>query len=93
LDVSDETYEVMAARGARTQSLFRAVNERVREINEGFSEVLTLGDWVCECADDACVERVSVSPAEYEAIRSDPRRFLVFPDQAHVFDQMENVVH
>ena len=59
MKMSEVTYEERAARGARTQSLFRAVNERVREINDAFSSVVPLGDWICECADDACSEQVS----------------------------------
>jgi hypothetical protein len=36
-----QTYEERAARGARShQALFRDVNERVREINEAFSEAV-----------------------------------------------------
>jgi hypothetical protein len=85
------TYEERAARGARTQSLFRDVNERVREINHVFSDVLPLGDWMCECADDACTARVEVSTAEYEAVRAVPTHFIVAPKDTHVFFEIEHV--
>jgi hypothetical protein len=81
-----------AALGARTQSLFRDVNERVTEINAAFAEHVPLGDWVCECADNACIERIALTTEEYEAIRADPRRFLVAPSDDHVFAQIEDIV-
>ncbi len=84
------TAEEREARGARTQSLFRDVNERVRAINEGFSSVLPHGDWVCECADDACTERIAVSWEEYESVRADPKRFVVTPE--HVYEEIEDVI-
>jgi len=40
-----------ASRAARNQSFFRQINERVNELNEAFSLVLPLGEWVCECAE------------------------------------------
>ena len=40
------------ARAATNHALFREVNERVKEVNEGFSLVIPMGEWVCECAND-----------------------------------------
>jgi len=81
-----------AAFGARTQSLFRDVNERVREINTVFAEHVPLGDWVCECAENACTERIALTTPEYEAIRANPRRFAVAPSEDHVIQEIEDVV-
>jgi|tagenome__1003787_1003787.scaffolds.fasta_scaffold20981467_8 hypothetical protein len=86
------TYEERAARAARTQSLFRDVNERVREINETFTVVLPHGDWVCECADDSCTERLAVSIEEYEAVRANSKRFIVAPRETHFFGEVEDLV-
>ena len=88
----DDTEQMREARAARTQSLFRDVNERVKEVNAGFGEVLPLGDWMCECADDECTERVELSQPEYEALRANPRRFFVAPSGDHVFEDVEDVV-
>jgi hypothetical protein len=82
----------LAARGARTQSLFRDVNERVKGINTAFSVAVPLGDWVCECANDACTERVALSPEEYEAVRSHAKRFVIAPDESHLYPEIEDVV-
>lgn len=80
------------ARGARTQCLYRDVNERVKEINTAFSEYVPLGDWICECSDDTCSERIMLTPEEYEALRGNPRRFAVAPGEDHVFPEIEAVV-
>ncbi len=87
-----EAYDERAARGARSQSLFRDVNERVREINHAFSAALPLGDWICECAMDSCTQRISLSPDEYEEVRSDPTRFLIVPSDDHVVPEIEQVI-
>jgi hypothetical protein len=80
------------ARAARTQSVFRLGNERLTHINETFSSILELGDWVCECANTGCSQRMQLTSAEYEAIRSNPRRFAVMPGEEHVFDGVERVI-
>jgi hypothetical protein len=68
-----------AVRAARHQSLFRDVNERIEELNEQFSRILPMGDWVCECADEECFEPIELTMDEYEAIREHPARFPVLP--------------
>ena len=79
-------------RAAKNQSLFREVNERVRDMNENSHVFTTLGDWVCECATDTCIERLSLSSREYEAIRNHGARFLVAPGDEHVWPDVERVV-
>jgi hypothetical protein len=76
---------------ARNQSSFREINERVKDLNEGFSLVLPLGEWVCECADTLCVERIELSAQEYEAIRENGTRFFVAPGEDHVWPDVEQV--
>jgi hypothetical protein len=81
-----------AALGARTQSLFRDVNERVREIHASFADFVPLGDWVCECAENDCGERIQLTIEEYESVRANPKRFAVAASDEHVFDDIEDVV-
>src|SRR5436190_21551218 len=81
-----------AAKAARNQSLFRDINERIKELNEGFSLVIPVGEWVCECANDTCVERLLLSAEEYEAVRREPTHFFVAPDEDHIWPQVERVV-
>jgi hypothetical protein len=79
------------SRAARNQSLFREANERVKQLNEGFSMVLPVGEWICECADDTCVKQIELSATEYEAVRDDGTHFLVAPGDKHVFLDVEIV--
>jgi 5-bromo-4-chloroindolyl phosphate hydrolysis protein len=75
---------------ARNQSLFRAVNEKLRELNEAFSEVSQTYAIACECADVSCVQTVHVQMQEYLDVRENPRRFVVLRD--HVLPHVERVV-
>jgi hypothetical protein len=63
------------ARIARAESAFRHVNERIAETAERFDS----GDaeFVCECADADCHERVEAKLEEYEEVRAEPTTFLV----------------
>jgi hypothetical protein len=79
-------------RAARNQSLFREVNERVKDINDHFYVFTPLSEWVCECANDDCVERIEMSAREYEHVRSDGARFFVSPSDQHVWPEVERVV-
>ena len=71
---------------AKNQSLFREVNERIEELAGPASSAL----FVCECLQDECDDRVSLTHAEYEAIRSRPDRFFVV--DGHEFAEIEDVV-
>jgi len=65
------------ARGrVQTQALFRAVNEEIRRLADGFP-VLGLLAFVCGCDRRDCLARCSLSLADCEAIRRFPTRFLV----------------
>jgi hypothetical protein len=61
--------------------LFRAVNEQIHLIAEGFAVAEEL-ELLCECNRRDCFAHLSVAPADYEAIRRFPTRFLITP--AHV---------
>jgi hypothetical protein len=78
------------ARAARNQSLFRAVNERLEDLNHAFESVSDTFTIACECADTTCVEMVQIKSEEYEAVRAEPRHFVVCPD--HVYPDVEVVV-
>ena len=70
----------LEARLARNEVMFRAVNQRIRELAERFAHVtnepLVL---ICECADETCVERVELTTAQYDDLRAIPARFVVVP--------------
>jgi len=69
-------------RRARNEALFREVNERVEEVSSRLSALeaeSALTGFVCECSREDCTDLVEVTYAQYEAVRSDPRRFLLRP--------------
>jgi hypothetical protein len=76
-------------RAARNQSLFREVNERIEAEAQAFGPMFT--EFICECADESCVEHVSLTLEEYSAIRnSSPVLFFVKP--GHIVPVVERVV-
>ncbi|HEX7669039.1 MAG TPA: hypothetical protein VF395_05630 [Polyangiaceae bacterium] len=81
-----------AARAAKNQVLFRGANERVKELNEAFSFVAPLGEWMCECANTDCIERIEMSVVAYEAVRRHDARFFVSPSDRHFWPDVERVI-
>ena len=70
-----------------------AANEaRWREINEGSRAVSDPepNSIFCECADRACVYRVTIDVEAYVEVRKHPRRFIVRP--GHEVPDIEEVV-
>ena len=77
-------------RAARNQAMFRAVNEKICELNETFAAITNTFSIACECADPHCVGMIEIGPADYEAIRANPRRFAVLP--GHLDADIEHLV-
>ena len=79
-------------RAAKNQSLFREVNERIEPLNQTFSLVNRLNDFICECANESCAELVALTVDEYESVRNVPNHFLVAPAEEHVWVDVERIV-
>jgi hypothetical protein len=77
-------------RRGENEVMFRNANERIRELAEGFSLVTEQADFVCECGNASCTERVQMPLATYEEIRSNPKRFFVI--RGHELPEYETVV-
>ncbi|CAN5178107.1 hypothetical protein BH18ACT12_BH18ACT12_05570 [soil metagenome] len=73
---------------AHTEALFRDVNERIAESATRFDA--TDAEFVCECADTECVDRVPATLDAYEGVRSDGTHFLLVP--GHEDTRVEPVV-
>ena len=73
---------------ARTEALFRDVNERIAENAERFNADTT--QFVCECADPTCTHRLEASLDEYEDVRADGATFMLTPGHEH--DDIERVI-
>jgi hypothetical protein len=71
---------------ARNEVLFREVNERVKDLTPSEGGI----EFICECGDEECIDRVSLSADEYERVRSDPVEFFVKP--GHEILDVEEVV-
>jgi hypothetical protein len=76
------------ARIARTENVFRHVNERIAEAAETFGSDET--EFVCECADANCQHRLEVPLEEYEEVRENGTHFLVA--EGHRLPGFERVV-
>jgi hypothetical protein len=69
--------EAHKKRVVENEILFRDVNERLKDVSEGFGVVLPEFEIVCECGDPACTDRISLTFAEYEDLRADGKRFAI----------------
>jgi hypothetical protein len=70
----DATLERRRIRAARSQAMFREVNERIVELSKSWSAE---PQFVCECESTDCAETITLTTDEYEAVRSDPGSFVV----------------
>ena len=75
---------------AKNEALFRQVNERIEEVNESLG-VDEPSDFLCECGDEDCTAPVSLTLAEYEAVRKQPTHFVIMP--GHNVIDVERVLH
>jgi hypothetical protein len=65
-----------STRLAQNEAIFRAANE---SIDKAVGAKLETAPYLCECGEERCFERVLMTSAEYEAVRSYPARFFVVP--------------
>ena len=72
------------------EAIFREVNERIDNLAETFDLKAEPLDLVCECGDASCVQRISMTHAEYEQVRSDAHQFAVHP--GHEYSDIERVI-
>ena len=79
-----------AARLARNQSLFRSINERIAVLRSSMDQPRS--HFLCECASAGCVEHIAITPAQYQQVRRKRVLFAVFPNLAHVFEDVERIV-
>ena len=90
MDLEPSNSDEREIRAARNQSLFRAVNEQIKSLNETYAEFVGTFAIACECADTSCIGTIELPPDEYEAIRAEPRHFAVLP--GHIYPDVEDVV-
>jgi hypothetical protein len=80
-----------AARVAKNESLFREVNERIRDLSDRFADGADVRQrFVCECSRTGCSDPIELDLKEYEAVRRSDKRFAVAP--GHTEPEHEHVV-
>ena len=73
---------------AKTEALFRNVNEGIAEASERLES--DEGHFICECGDPSCTKRIELPINEYHRVRDDATKFVVEP--GHEKDDLEQVV-
>jgi hypothetical protein len=73
-------------RAADNESTFREVNEGLEEkaAELGFEEERT--PYLCECEEENCTQVVGMTRTEYEAVRANPKSFVVVPGHQEADD-------
>jgi hypothetical protein len=78
---------VSLQRMARNQTIFREVNERLREIANP-EESST--EYICECSAVECLATIELDLGEYEGVRSMPNVFVIEPGHERL--EVERVI-
>lgn len=79
-------------RAIRNEELFREVNLRIAELQEGSHDLTLEGlmPLVCECSHTGCTVPVEIDPAIFERVRKNPLQYVVAP--GHEDLEVETVV-
>ena len=75
---------------ARNEAFFREVNERIDDVAASLGDDDHRYEYVCECSEPSCTDRIELTRDEYEHVREDEARFVLAP--GHVTSQIESVV-
>jgi hypothetical protein len=78
------------ARRGINEALFREINERLEALGQTFARPQETVDFICECANPECADRIGMTLSEYESVRAEPTRFAVKP--GHADTEVEAVV-
>ena len=74
----------------RNEALFREVNERIEDVSQTVPPDEKRTEFLCECDNKDCAEKISATRAEYEAVRAVGTRFIVTP--GHEDPDVEHIV-
>ena len=80
------------AEKAMTQSLYREVNERIKEVNAQRGLPDLPEELICECAKAECTQLVRMNAVEYHGLRMHSTWFVVAPLEDHFFPEVERIV-
>jgi hypothetical protein len=68
----------------KNEALFRAVNERIRDVSDDFGPSVTI-EFICECSRHDCMSPVPLTLTQYAEVRSESTWFAVVP--GHLWDE------
>ena len=77
-----------AEQRARNESTFREANEKLEEKVVEFDLTEERTPYLCECDDLSCIAIIRLTIPEYEAVRSNPRQFVVTPEHDSLPDRV-----
>ena len=75
--------DLSARRAAQNHELFREIGDDVRVLSEKVDGELAIDEFVCECIDIGCSDRIALTIAEYEFVRELPAHYAVRPGHVH----------
>jgi hypothetical protein len=79
-----------ARRIGENEILYRAVNEKIEDLNAAFGTLTETMTVVCECGDGSCAEQIELDVPTYERVRADPTLFVTM--RGHEVPDVESVV-
>jgi hypothetical protein len=79
-----------ARRIGENEALYRAINEKIEDLNVAFGTMTETLAVVCECGKLDCAEQIELDVPTYERVRSEPTTFVVIP--GHELPDVEEVV-
>ena len=88
--MTSEPQEARQLGAAKTQNLFRHVNERLEAINRESNAVTETVAFVCECSDERCTDQIEMALEDYESLRSTANRFAIM--RGHEQPDVEGIV-
>jgi hypothetical protein len=76
-------------RMAQNEALFREVNEKIEAMAHHLGPSIPY-EFLCECANADCTFRLTLPISVYEAVRADPKQFVVLP--LHYTPEVEELI-
>ena len=80
------------AEKAKTESLYREVNERIHAVNAQRVLLDLPEELICECAQAECSKLITMTAVEYHGLRAHSTWFAIAPGIAHFFPEVERIV-
>lgn len=74
---ANDDIDPRARRLAENEALFREVNENIKQVAENLVAEEEPYEFLCECGQRDCAERLMMTVGALEAVRQHPARFVI----------------